>query len=127
MEGPSSALPAGVDLCELQCDPSRQCARISITDRKDFYHQIAISQEKSWRNTVAPAVPSSDVSATLAYGKYLESKSGRYNRLTHGDRLGVQSSQGVAPPANHLCAAFGSVLQGDHAGVEVATCHCCNP
>ena len=121
VEGPSSALPAGVDLCELQCDPSRQCARISITDRKDFYHQIAISQEKSWRNTVAPAVPISDVSATLAYGRYLENKSGRYNRLTHGDRLGTQSLQGVAPPANHLWAAFGSVLQGDHVGVEVAT------
>ena len=119
--GPSSALPAGVDLCELHCDPSRQCARVSITDRKDFYHQIAISREKSWRNTIAPAVAISDVSATQAYARYLENKCGKYSRLTHGDRLGTHSSNGVAPPPDHLWAAFGSVLQGDHLGVEVAT------
>ena len=121
VEGPSSALPAGVDLCELCCDPRRQCARISITDRKDFYHQIAISQEKSWRNTVAPSVPISDVSATIAFAKYLEKKKDRYDRITHGDRLGSHSCLGVRPPTDRLWVSFGSVLQGDHLGVEVAT------
>ena len=38
--GPSHLLPGGCDLVELSCNPSTHTVKISITDRKDFYHQL---------------------------------------------------------------------------------------
>ena len=119
--GPSSTLPAGADLCELYCNPKSSRLRISITDRKDFYHQISISKEKSWRNTLAPSVPISSIEATSAYAKFCVNKGRKYNRLAQGDRLGSFDAVGSPPPEGRLWVSFGSVLQGDHLGVEVAT------
>ena len=119
--GPSACLPAGPDLCELSCIPSHQRVFVSITDRKDFYHQIKISKEKSWRNTLAPAVPISSIESTIAYANFLAQRHRKYDRLTQGDKLGNLGGGGSPPEADHLWVSFGSVLQGDHLGVEVAT------
>ena len=116
----SSTLPAGADLCEIYCSPKSHRLRVSITDRKDFYHQISISKEKSWRNTLAPSVPISSVESTAAYAKFCVNKGRRYNRLLQGDKLGPFEAVGSSPPEGHLWVSFGSVLQGDHLGVEVA-------
>ena len=121
IRGPSASLPAGSDLCEIYCNPVFEKLQISITDRKDFYHQVMISKEKAWRNTLAPAVSVSEVSSTFAYAQYLASKNKRYDRINQGDRLGDSIDNGVGPGHNSLWVSFGSVLQGDHLGVEVAT------
>ena len=108
-------------MCEIYCDPKSSRLRVSITDRKDFYHQISISKEKSWRNTLAPSVPIPSVDSTAAYAKFCVNKGRRYNRLLQGDKLGSFEAVGSSPAEGHLWVSFGSVLQGDHLGVEVAT------
>ena len=121
--GPSHLLPSGCDLVELSCNPSTHTVKISITDRKDFYHQLWASPEKSWRNTLAPSVPLSELVTTAAYKQWSHTLSKkRYAREKHGD--GLHGHTGDHPPNlpdDHCWISFGSVLQGDHTGVEVAT------
>ena len=121
--GPSRMLPSGSDIMELVCDPSCETIRVSITDRKDFYHQLWASPEKSWRNTLAPPIPIAEVCKSRAFVSFQASRSERrYARDRHGDRLHqVDTEVGVAPPNDHCWVSFGSILQGDHTGVEVAT------
>lgn len=121
--GPSHLLPGGCDLVELSCNPSTQTVKISITDRKDFYHQLWASPEKSWRNTLAPSVPISEMITTAAYKQWSGTLSNkRYAREKHGDRLhGHSGDHPPNLPDDHCWISFGSVLQGDHTGVEVAT------
>lgn len=126
--GPSSWLPAGSDLQDLHIHPETQCIFVSITDRKDYYHQLAITPSKALSNSVGPPVPVEEIKSTTAYALYLANrKAKRYSRLVHGDKLGDQKHlvrEHVRPyqlPEDHLWVAFGSVLQGDHTGVEVAS------
>ena len=126
--GPSSCLPAGSDLQDVCIDPMTQCAFVSITDRKDFYHQLSITPSKSHSNSVGPPVPVSEIKDTSAYALFLaQSKKHRYTRHKHGDHLGSLShlSRHFVHPVTlgdeEIWVAFGSVLQGDHTGVEVAT------
>ena len=122
LAGPSQLLPSGSDLVELCCNPATSTIRISITDRKDFYHQIWASPEKSWRNTIAPAIPMCEVCKTKAYASFVASSSKRrYAREVHGDHLHVGDDRNDDLSEDHCWAAFGSILQGDHTGVEVAT------
>ena len=57
VSGPSRNLPGGADFTELFVDPSTHRLSISITDRKDFYHQISTTQSRAISNTIGPAVP----------------------------------------------------------------------
>ena len=87
--GPSSCLPAGSDLQDVCIDPRTQCAFVSITDRKDFYHQLSITPSKSHSNSVGPPVSVSEIKETSAYALCLaQSKKSRYARHKHGDHLG---------------------------------------
>ena len=107
---------------ELLVSPRHQKILISITDRKDFYHQLRCSESKAISNTIAPAVPIELLQDTKAYGSYLIRDARRkYDRLREGDHLGLESHDGILPPTGHLWTSFQSVLQGDHAGVEIAT------
>lgn len=65
--GPSSCLPSGSDLQDVSINPYTQCAFVSITDRKDFYHQLSVTPSKSYANSVGPPVPISEVEQTSAY------------------------------------------------------------
>ena len=124
--GPSSCLPSGSDLQDICIDPRSECIFVSITDRKDFYHQLAITPAKSF--SVGPPVPITEVESTSAYALFLANqKKTRYSRSRHGDRLGdsgrIERTH-VHPrhlQDDEIWVAFGSVLQGDHTGVEVAT------
>ena len=114
VKGPSSLMPTGPDLCTLYCSPKTHFLSIAVTDRKDFYHQIKISDAKAVHNSVGPAVSEKDVQHLGAYQEFLlRSATVRYDRSLHGDRL--RGRTGLAP-------AFRSVLQGDHLGVDIATC-----
>ena len=127
--GPSSDLPSGVDLCDLYIDPSSSSLLLSITDRRDFYHQLEITQQKAITNTIGPAIPTELTKDTKAFSAFILGSTGKkYDRIRQGDRLerdaifGSRVEYPVAPLNDCECwTSFRSVLQGDHIGVEVAT------
>ncbi len=123
--GPSSSLPSGVDVSELYADPRYETLAISITDRRDFYHQIAVTRSKALGNTVGPPVPIHLISSTNAYKDFVaKGRRRKYRREIDGDEFNITNNPAsllVPPPEDHLWIAFDSVLQGDHLGVEVAT------
>ena len=119
--GPSSQLPAGSDLAELSLNPKKQTVAITITDRKDFYHQFWCSKRKTIGNTLGPPVETSCLQDCGAYGLFMqEYAKKRYDRAREGDRLHTNMIE-LLP--QHLChVSFCSLLQGDHCGVDIATC-----
>ena len=123
LQGPSHDLPSGADLCDLVVCPLSQRVCISISDRRDYYHQLKATRAKALANTIGPAVPESLLLDTSAYACYLLHKHGcKKDRLKHGDGLFADDFENmISPPPNHLWVSFSSVLQGDHAGVEIAT------
>ena len=123
VRGPSSDLPAGCDLTSLLVNPLTESVVVSITDRSDFYHQFASSPSRAVSNTLGPSVPIALVSKTKAYESFLARASSRRVRERVGDHLEDfrPSSILVPPEQGHIFVAFNSVLQGDHAGVEIAT------
>ena len=54
--GPSRHLPAASDLCDLRIGLKEEKITVSITDRKDFYHQIKVSESKAVTNTLGPGL-----------------------------------------------------------------------
>ncbi len=119
VEGPSSQLPSGADLCDILFQPSSQCLRVSVTDRSDFYHQIAVARARALTNTLGPGFPAELVSSTKTFEIFTLQSSLKRSRLSHGDGLFVRKQPKKTKPGI-LYAAFDSILQGDHAGVEFA-------
>ena len=114
-----------MDVSELYADPRCETLAISITDRRDFYHQIAVTRSKALGNTVGPPVPIHLISSTNAYKDFVaKGRRRKYRREIDGDEFNITNNPAsllVPPPEDHLWIAFDSVLQGDHLGVEVAT------
>ena len=54
--GPSRHLPAASDLCDLRIGLKEEKITVSTTDRKDFYHQIKVSESKAVTNTLGPGL-----------------------------------------------------------------------
>ena len=119
--GPSSQLPAAADLCELKVDLSHQRISLSITDRKDFYHFIYVTKAKAIANTLGPGLDPSLLEGTNGLNLFLldQQKKIRKSRIEAGDHLGVHDFRAPISPSK-VFVAFKSVLQGDHAGVEIA-------
>eukprot|EP00435_Cladocopium_sp_Y103_P019932 s4028_g4.t2 len=127
--GPSSNLPSGADMMDLQVDVKTQKVVVVITDRKDYYHQLAATPARYSTNSVGPAVHLDLLKDTKAYGAYMlaQAMKKRSKREVCGDALhsfsfhpGEAQSVEQLPPGC-VWACFGSILQGDHAGVEIAT------
>ena len=121
VQGPSASLPAGPDLCDIAVNLKSQRIAISVSDRRDFYHQLWVTKAKAVTNTLGPGLPISWVEDTSAYGSFMLAQSlKRYKRSEHGDLLHrAKSTRG--DPNRLVWASFKSILQGDHAGVEIAT------
>eukprot|EP00435_Cladocopium_sp_Y103_P038170 s3587_g10.t1 len=129
IEGPSKDLPSGPDIMGLSLDVRHEKVVVIITDRKDYYHQIWSTDARAMTNAVGPSVHKELLKNTKAYEAYslrsaMRKKIGRERR---GDDLhsfslhpGENPTSETLPP-DHLWVSFGSVLQGDHAGVEIAT------
>ena len=123
VRGPSIDLPCGFDLVDIYCNPKTHYIAIGITDRKDFYHQFHATESRSRSNTVGPPVPARDLEGTHAYAEFVSRAARlRYQRSLHGDRLGWRGSRRAQKAPQFLFVCFKSVLQGDHAGVDIATC-----
>ena len=122
VRGPSSDLPSGSDIMDLQVDVERQKVVVIISDRKDYYHQIFSTASRTSTNAVGPAVPLELLKDTDSYLQFgvLSSLTRRRHRLEAGDALhdfgawhpGECSS--VEPlPSGHAWVCF--------SGVEIAT------
>ena len=122
LSGPSSQLPAASDLLDLIVLPGERLF-ISCSDRKDFYHQLWVTERRCFTNSLGPPIPVEWLQDTKAYAAYcLRMSSKKYNRLQHGDRLHWGDAAPRKPAVSSLArVSFASVLQGDHGGVEFAT------
>eukprot|EP00435_Cladocopium_sp_Y103_P072261 s203_g39.t1 len=124
IRGPSRWLPTGPDLQDLCVDVRSQKLAISITDRKDFYHQIWVTRARALTNTVGPGIPTQWLEELSVWPELMQmQKKQKYDRRRHGDRLGEAAGPLREERKNfEVCwIAFGSVFQGDHAGVDLAT------
>ena len=122
VEGPSKVLPSGPDLCEFDFDIRTHKLSISITDRRDFYHQFRVPFARSVSNTLGPSIPRAYLESTQAFSDLLARKAVPSDRLTCGDHLGASGRfpKASRKVADDLFVSFGSILQGDHGGVEYA-------
>ena len=121
VESISEGLPSGTHLCDILVDPRIETIRISVSDRKDYYHQIACTTNRASTNTIG-TVSKVDAEQFGAFGVFLQQKAlSGYSRNKHGDLLrGNSRPLRKVPDVLHM--SFGAILQGDHAGVEFATC-----
>ena len=120
LRGPSSNLPAGQDLCDLHVGLSQKRIHVSISDRRDFYHQLWVTKSRAITNTLGPGLPPSLVEDTQAYHLFLHKQgNNKYSREKHGDKLDFAAAK--CPSDSEVWACFNSILQGDHGGVEMAT------
>ena len=129
IEGPSHNLPTGFDLLDLAIQLPHECLTTSVTDRRDFYHQFAVSQTRAISNSLGPPVDWKLLEETNAFNLFLlRNARSKRHRLTTGDGLGGLSGrfpQDRWDGSQKIYVAFQSILQGDHGGVEYACdAHC---
>ena len=126
--GPSLFIPVGPMLGMLEVSPSRQTLLCAATDRKDFYHQIAVSRSKATSNALGPALPRAFVESTSAFASLLADAKGCacMSREQRGDCLKDMPLEPTRGPLlfdkDHYLVCFKAIAQGDHLGVEIATC-----
>eukprot|EP00435_Cladocopium_sp_Y103_P061652 s470_g23.t1 len=124
LPGPSRNLPPGPLLLGLSAKRGREKIRGSLTDRKDFYHQIQVNQERAKTNMVPFSYAEEEFSGFRALEVLRESEAAvpaKKSRINDGDRLGgvwrrplLCGSEGAVFPC------FKALFQGDHLGVEFA-------
>ena len=121
----SRCLPSAQCLLDLEISPRHQRLSICASDRRDFYHQMKVSEQRAASNAVFPLVPLTAVEGTAAFKSWvLRNRRGqRYDRTKHGDFLlateNYKKKERNIPQLFQIC--FNSVPQGDHLGVEFAT------
>ena len=121
----SRRLPSAQCLLDLEISPGCQRLSICASDRRDFYHQMKVSEQRAASNAVFPLVTLSAIEGTAAFKSWVlrNHRGQRYDRTKHGDFLLAQESQKRKgkdiPPFFQIC--INSVPQGDHLGVEFAT------
>ena len=119
IRGPSSGLPSGVHLLGLMPKLSQQLA-ICVTDRKDFYTQLRVGPRKAMKNCLFPPLRVADLVGSQALCSLLQEGSGRVR--SQGQRRQSLLVPPVDAEGPRLFALFEAIFQGDHLGVEIATC-----
>ena len=102
----------------------------ACTDRKDFYHQFAVTWERATSNFLLPGFKAKDFAGFVAHDRLLMDfgRKRRRDREKTGDFL-VSGVDPLHPPrstllvddASRVVPCFGSLFQGDHLGVEFAS------
>ena len=130
LEGPGHNLPTGFDLLDLAVSLPSEALAVSVTDRRDFYHQFQSTQTRAVSNTLGPGLPWHMVSETKAFNQFLlRNAKTKQDRLASGDFLGGLGGRFPVvkwDKSQKVFASFASVLQGDHGGVEYACDSHCN-
>eukprot|EP00434_Breviolum_minutum_P029037 symbB.v1.2.025685.t1/scaffold2428.1/size79313/2 len=123
LAGPSKSLPTMTSLLQICVVRYEEVLCGSATDRKDFYHQFYVTDEKASLNCIFPKFDLSRFIACKAYDAYVEKflKKSKYDRAAQGDMLHGAPSKGPYPADTKVVACFGALFQGDHLGVELAT------
>ena len=120
--GVSQSLPQGSLLCLYSVAPGHVLCGAS-TDRSDYYHQIKVTSSRACSNAVGPPLKLSKFEGTSAYRNLLKlgvAKLGSSENCRLGRSGRRAFNLGGGDPL--VCGAFSSLFQGDHAGVEFATC-----
>ena len=121
IDGPSHHLPPGFLLTNLRVEPFVEQVVGSVTDRRDFYHQAKISEERAQSNMLAFAFSEEELDGTRALEEARSTQPTKKQRESVGDGFGL-----LAEGADDLAVegkwfpCFGSLFQGDHLGVEFA-------
>ena len=122
LSGPSKLLPTGPDVFEIFLSPSERI-HVSVSDRRDFYHQFRTTYSRAISNTLGPGIPAELLEDTRAFSTLMLLKARKtQDRHSVGDGL-FSSPRFPAVPKGKpsiVFAAFQSILQGDHGGVEYA-------
>ena len=115
----SSGLPTGPLLLSLYANPCQEWVALSVTDRRDFYHQFRCTAARSRSNMLFPPVPSEHLQETSALKDLVE----RMRAPVPPFSCGIHGPTCAPSPAlpSEVFVCFKSVLQGDHLGVELAT------
>ena len=74
VDGPSKQLPQGPQLTSVRVPRFTHLLRGSVTDRRDFYHQAAVTLERAQSNMLPFAYPTEAFVGTQAYAGLLEVK-----------------------------------------------------
>jgi hypothetical protein len=94
----------------------------SITDRRDYYHQAEVTAERAQSNMLPFAFRPHELHGLSAFSDALQcersSKIGKRHREKVGDGFGGSACRDDY--GDVWFAAFGSLFQGDHLGVEFA-------
>ena len=118
--GPSAQLPAGSTVAYLHC-PRGHTLIGSASDRKDFYHQAAVTRERAITNLLPFSFDVEDVPKGTAYQEMISIASQRFSRALHGDRYGLSAQKPIREKEiSKVYCGFQSLFQGDHLGVEFA-------
>ena len=121
MGGPSSKLPNGQLLTNIIVAPGHGL-RGSITDRRDFYHQCRVSEERG-RSQLTPfsfdVEDFAGMGALIDFEKAFAERERNKGRDEEGDRLGMAKKEKREFP-QRLFPSFAALYQGDHLGVEFA-------
>eukprot|EP00435_Cladocopium_sp_Y103_P057753 s620_g20.t1 len=123
LPGPSKGLPSGRELLQLR--PKRYEEKVigCVADRRDFYHQFWVTDERASTNAIFPFLPAKSVCQLNAYSRMVEAFGRRKggNREAFGDNLHGKPRPILFDPEATVVACFGAIFQGDHLGVEFAT------
>eukprot|EP00435_Cladocopium_sp_Y103_P052207 s698_g16.t1 len=120
VDGPSKQLPQGQQLTQLRVPRFTHSLRISVTDRRDFYHQACVSTERARSNMLPFSYPLEAFEGMTAYDDFLrETFHGKQDRTKVGDGFRHANVRSPALP-ERVFPCFKSLFQGDHLGVEFA-------
>ena len=124
VDGPSKFLLQGQQLVCLHAERFKEVIRASITDRRDFYLQAAVSDERAVSNMLPFALPTHEFEGTTALADFRKrwNTKADVSREKAGDDLKNERKRRtkVQPEPDALYPCFKSLFQGDHLGVEFA-------
>lgn len=123
ISGPSKTLPTATSLLQLCPKRFREMLSCGVTDRRDFYHQFRVSNEKACGNALFPPFSAEELCEFSAFQTMREREAahGRISdRHVVGDRFGL-APRSILVESERYVACFGALYQGDHLGVEFAT------
>ena len=70
----------------LEVRPDRQTLSIGVSDRRDFYHQFKVMEERAASNGLWPLLRLEDVAGMQAWETFqAEAQSKKYDRRRHGE------------------------------------------
>eukprot|EP00435_Cladocopium_sp_Y103_P046805 s630_g13.t1 len=122
IDGPSKFLPQGPMLTQITVPRWTHRVRGSVTDRRDFYHQASVTEERAQTNLLPFRFGLQELEGTQALAEFLQrqqKKKARTDRTLVGDRFGLMPERkGLL--VDEVYCGFRSLFQGDHLGVEFA-------